>query len=345
MEQPIFSIVVPVYNVQKYLAECLDSLLNQSFRDFEILVIDDKSTDSSLQIAKTYADAHSECIQLLQHPINKGLGGARNTGIEAAAGEYILFVDSDDYLSPNALEKLADLIGKTKADVVEFCFEYVDEDGKHLHITHCAPSIYTPEGEERSALTRTVTACNKAIRTAMLLSHNIRFPERRYYEDYWTIPKLWMIGCKTVSLDEALYSYRQRTGSIMHDTNIEKANDVLLGADGLLEFCHNSSFPESRWNELEYLLLRNLLFTYVRVNGIDPRTPMQDKIWDYWMTHLPDYANNPYLSLLDDLHRRLLELVVHKKNYVLYVSFHIRAKVVACIKGILKKIGLGKLVP
>ena len=130
MEQTMFSIVVPVYNVQAYLPECIDSLLNQSFRDFEILIIDDKSTDSSLEIAQKYADAHTDCIRLLPHAVNKGLGGARNTGIEAATGEYILFIDSDDYLRADALEKLADRIKETKADVVEFCFEFVDEDGE-----------------------------------------------------------------------------------------------------------------------------------------------------------------------------------------------------------------------
>lgn len=337
MEQVMFSMIVPVYNVQQYLAECLDSLLMQTYQNFEILIVDDQSTDSSLTIAREYANRYPNQIRLLEHPVNKGLGGARNTGIEAATGQYLLFVDSDDYLIPDALEKILAHICRENADVVEFCFQYVDEEGKYLLRKHCDPSVYTLDGEERSLLTRTVTACNKAVRRHVFVSHDIRFPEKRYYEDYWTIPKLWMAGCTVSSLDEALYCYRQRNGSIMHDTNVEKANDVLLGADGLLAFCRSSSFPESRWNELEYLILRNLIAASVRINGIDPRTPMQKKIRDYWLTNFPNYARNPYLDLLDPLHKRLLRLIIQGKTLNLYITFHCRARIVRFIKRILKK--------
>ena len=342
MEQVMFSIIVPVYNVQQYLVQCLDSLLAQTYQNFEIIIVDDKSTDSSLTIAREYANNCPDQIRLLEHSVNKGLGGARNTGIEAAAGQYLLFVDSDDFLIPDALEKLSAFLYREDADVVEFCFQYVDEDGKYLCKKYCTPSIYTQSGEERSLLTRTVTACNKAIRRDIFLSHGIRFPEKRYYEDYWTIPKLWMVGCTVSSLDEALYCYRQRSGSIMHDTNVEKANDVLLGADGLLAFCRSSGFPKARWNELEYLIIRNLLAASVRINGIDPHTPMQKKIRDYWLANFPDYQQNPYLESLDPLHKRLLRLIIQGKNLNLYVTFHCRARIVGFIKGILKKSGLKK---
>ena len=332
MAQIMFSIVVPVYNVEKYLSQCLDSVLVQTDSDYELLIVDDKSTDNSLALAREYAEKNPDRIRLLEHPVNKGLGGARNTGIEAAKGQYLLFLDSDDYIRPDSLEKLQETICKENPDVVEFCFAYVDEEGAPLGREHCAPGIYTPTGEERSLLTRTVPACNKAIRTEVFFKSQIRFPEKRYYEDYWTIPTLWMAGCTVTSLDEDLYCYRQRTGSIMHDTNIEKANDVLLGADGLLAYCRQIGFPEERHNELEYLILRNLLATAVRVNGIDPSCAMQEKIWDYWMTHFPNYAQNPYWELLDDLHKRLLRLVIQKKYKSLYLTFHIRARIVRVIK-------------
>ena len=336
MAQIMFSIVVPVYNVEKYLAECLNSVLNQSFTDFELLIIDDMSTDSSLQIARQYAEENPDRIRLIEHPVNKGLGGARNTGIEAATGQYLLFLDSDDFMKPGTLEVLHSTILAENADIVEFGYDYVDETGAFLYQEHCPKSVYSSDGKERSLLTRGVTAWNKAVRATAFTDTGIRYPEKRYYEDFWTTPKLWMLGIKAVTLDLPLYGYRQRAGSIMHDTNVSKAEDILLGADQLLDFCRQSNFPQERWNELEYLILRHLLNAVTRVNGIDPRSAMQNKIWDYWMTHFPNYAENPYLELMDDLHKELFRLVTTKKFLTLYVTFHIRARIVRVVKRILR---------
>lgn len=111
------SVIIPIYNVEQYLKECLDSVINQTFKDLEIICIDDCSQDFSLQIAENYAKKDSR-IKIIKHSHNKGLGPARNTGINAATGEYIFFLDSDDYLNVTVIEQLYNKIIETKASVV-----------------------------------------------------------------------------------------------------------------------------------------------------------------------------------------------------------------------------------
>ena len=122
------SIVVPVYNVAEYLPKCVDSLLAQELADCEILLVDDGSTDGkSGALCDGYAAAHPEVIRVLHKP-NGGLGDARNAGLEAAAGEYVLFVDSDDYLLPGLFDALRNRIAQTNADIIDFGF-VVDNNG------------------------------------------------------------------------------------------------------------------------------------------------------------------------------------------------------------------------
>ena len=116
MENKI-SLIIPIYNVEKYLRECLDSVVNQTFKDIEIICVDDCGTDNSMQIVDEYAKK-DERIKIIHHETNKGLAISRNTGMDNATGEYIFFLDSDDYILPNTLEKMYEKIISTKSDIV-----------------------------------------------------------------------------------------------------------------------------------------------------------------------------------------------------------------------------------
>ena len=133
---PRFSIIIPVYNCAAYLPHCLNSLLSQTFTDWEIIAVDDGSKDNSREIGRDYAARNDGKLFFLEHPENKGPGGARNTGIDAAKGDYLLFVDSDDYLRTDSLALLDALITKEKADIVEFDHAVVDEQGRFISRTH-----------------------------------------------------------------------------------------------------------------------------------------------------------------------------------------------------------------
>lgn len=324
-----FSVIIPVYNVEAYLPQCIDSLLFQSFSDYEILVIDDVSKDSSLQIARTYASAHPKKVRLIEHTANKGLGGARNTGIAAANGEYLLFLDSDDYLLPQTLEKIDNIIRENGADIVEYCFRLVDEQGRYLSRTHCK--------QTDAPLTRSVSACNKAIRACLF--EGVRFPEKRYYEDYCTIPKVLMAAERVCTLDEDLYCYRQRTGSIIHDTNIDKNLDILLGTDELLDYCREKQFGKNVMNGLEYLSIYHILYhAILRVNGIDRHSPVQNQLKDYVQTHFPNHKENPYRVLLTPKEQHLLALIEGEHWNWLYLRYHVRNRITGAMKRLLWKL-------
>ncbi|HEY0092628.1 MAG TPA: glycosyltransferase family 2 protein, partial [Flavobacterium sp.] len=137
------SIVIPVYNVENSLRKCVESALNNDLPldDFEIIIIDDESPDNSLKIAEEFALANPNVRVISQE--NKGLGGARNTGIKAAAGDYLLFLDSDDYLSPGKLGSLMSEVKINAPEILEFGAAVVDLQGNHLkNIAIHAPGIY-----------------------------------------------------------------------------------------------------------------------------------------------------------------------------------------------------------
>ena len=116
----IFSVVIPVYNVKDYLPKCIDSVLAQDFEDYEVILIDDGSTDGeSGEICDRYAAAHPERIRAIHKP-NGGVGEARNVGIEAAQGEYLIFIDSDDYIAPDMFRVLADAVARFGSDIIGF---------------------------------------------------------------------------------------------------------------------------------------------------------------------------------------------------------------------------------
>ena len=123
------SIIIPAYNVEEYLEKCLESIISQNFDKVEIIIVDDGSTDKSLQIAKEYQKKYPEKTRVISQE-NKGQGGARNTGIKNATGKYLLFVDSDDTIKSGMLETLYAEMEKSNADIVLFGFEYVDEKGR-----------------------------------------------------------------------------------------------------------------------------------------------------------------------------------------------------------------------
>lgn len=218
---PTVSIIVPVYNVADYLAECLDSILNQSFAAFEVIAVDDASTDESAALLDAFAVADPR-ISAVHLDTNVGLGMARNAGMERARGQYLLFVDSDDLLPRGALQAVVERMGgPARPDVVMFGFARSYPDGRVVTDARCA--ALAPEAalrtEDRPQLLEIMPAAwNKAYRRDFLARHGFRFPGG-YYEDVpWTYPVL-MAADPVVTLDRVCYVYRQRGGgNILHSS-------------------------------------------------------------------------------------------------------------------------------
>ncbi|MCM1292334.1 MAG: glycosyltransferase [Bacteroides sp.] len=232
------SVIVPVYNAECYLRECVDSILAQTFADFELILVDDGSKDSSTAICDEYA-ARDPRVRVI-HQANAGVSAARNAGLDAARGEWISFVDADDWIEP---EMLGDLICKAQeknADVVscDFCFAYSDghtEPHKTFEWDH---GYKTKEDALAGYINNTWTitwAC--IIERALLVSNNIYYPiGLRWCEDFNVAVKVFFFAKKIAKVDRAYYMYRQNEQSICHNMSNNLGADALKSYEDVIEF-------------------------------------------------------------------------------------------------------------
>lgn len=219
MEPPELTIIVPVYNVEKYLSQCLDSILRQKYRNFEILCVNDGSTDNSSSILNHYA-AKDQRIKIITKA-NGGLSSARNAGIEKAHGNLIGFVDSDDYIHPNMFSLLVNSIKNWKSDLsvcgVHICPEDKNTDKNRIkNFTNFFSLPSTGHYATCSLAYNSLNCCawNKVYRTDIIQENNLTFPEGLLYEDSCFF-RSYIIKCSTFSIvKDSLYHYRIREGSI-----------------------------------------------------------------------------------------------------------------------------------
>lgn len=214
----LVSIVVPIYNVKKYLEKCIDSLRRQSYKNIEILLIDDGSTDGSSKIVDKYARLDSRVIAI--HKPNGGLSDARNVGIDNHKGKYIFFIDSDDYIHQDTIQILMDVAIKTNADIVECGVKYVDDDSQLKWETNSVAFDLKPYNHDEAvkrilSYEFKIMAWNKLYKSELF--SDIRFPVGKIHEDEFTTPYL-VDKCKIyVTINNELYAYVQRNNSIMNN--------------------------------------------------------------------------------------------------------------------------------
>lgn len=221
------SIIIPVYNVEKYLSQCIDSVLEQTFTDLDILVIDDGSTDRSGSICDEYAAKESR-IRVF-HTENRGLSAARNYGLDRCNGDYFAFLDSDDWLENRAIELLVESILSEDADIA-VCGHYVEwEDYSEVEIVPDAPRISTGNAivnEYLHGLGIGVQVWNKLYRSSVF--NRIRFPEHRLYEDIATTYKFLETANRLVRVPELLVHYRMRKSSIGKTHSLKNLTDCWI---------------------------------------------------------------------------------------------------------------------
>lgn len=232
MDSPLISVIVPVYNVEDYLLECVESLIGQTYANLEILLIDDGSTDSSPEICEMLQSRDGRVRAL--HKENGGLSDARNYGVERAIGEYVSFIDGDDYLDGNAFETVVkELAGG--ADLVAFGIVLDFEDGSHVDKAAHERRVYS--GTEGIVALNTfngfdVSACNKVYRRTLF--DNVRFPKGKLCEDFYVMPRIFDLANRIVLLPNPFYHYRQRSGSITKGTSFNM--DFINAAEDQLAF-------------------------------------------------------------------------------------------------------------
>lgn len=259
---PKISVIVPIYKVEKYLNKCIDSILSQTFKDFEIILVDDGSPDNCGAICDKY-ESENENIKVI-HQQNGGLSFARNSGIDFvfanSNSEWIAFVDSDDYLKENYLEKLYNACIENDADLVVCDFERVDEKGNYCEKQHeFLSEVLTDKTEVFNRLYydwRIHPAWNKLYKKEIF--NNIRFDNGKLHEDEFIIHKVLFESKKTVFIDDSPYCYLTRTSGIMGTESIKTRNNGLEAEIERYYFCvKNKIITEDRLFTVEYM--RNVL--------------------------------------------------------------------------------------
>ena len=213
-EKPLLSIIVPVYKVENYLQKCIDSILAQTFTDFELILVDDGSPDNCPALCDAAA-AKDARIRVL-HQKNGGLSAARNAGLDVARGEWIGFVDSDDYIAPEMYEILYKAVQSTGADLALCDYVKVDETGALCTQTHVAVPQKSLTGREllqKAYWTTVQIACNKLYHRTIFAQ--LRYPVGKLNEDFFVIPEICLNTQKAVVVPDVLYYYVQRGDSIM----------------------------------------------------------------------------------------------------------------------------------
>lgn len=285
------SVIVPIYNVEKYIQKCLESLVNQTLKEIEIILVNDGSTDNSGKIAKKYAKKYKDKIIYLEKE-NGGLSDARNYGIPYAQGEYIAFIDSDDYIERDAYEEMYNKAVENHSDYVEcdFTWEYPDR----IKIDK------NPEYNNTKEMFKNVrvVAWNKLIKKSIIIENNICFPKGVRYEDveftYKLIPHL--NKCSYVS--KPFIHYVQRKNSIINNQN-EKNAEIFTVLENVIKYYKENNLYEEYKEEIEYTYTRYLLcrsFTRIcKITNKDIRNRLVKEGWKNLNTKFPKWKRNKYL--------------------------------------------------
>ena len=250
----MISVILPVYNVEKYLKRCLESILVQSWNDYEIILVDDGSTDSSAQICDLYAEKY-EMIRVI-HKENKGLSDTRNRGIEEASGEYVYFPDSDDWLEPNTFSELSDVIEELTYDIISFNREFVtSEEDKLISAKSRIQKLSGKQALLEMLKQSDVTgfANDKIYRKKLFLDNDIEFPVGKYYEDLGTNYKLFLKATKVYVTNQKYYHYLiTNPDSITQSWNEQKLQDMF----GFYREIYYSPLIREKFEELEIEILQ-----------------------------------------------------------------------------------------
>lgn len=312
------SIIVPMYNVQDYIQQCLDSLVMQTLTDFEIIVVNDGSTDKGPKIVEEMIVRYPHLIKQLHKP-NGGLSDARNYAIPHAQGEYIAFLDSDDYIDATLYEKMVQLMDQGY-DVVVTNIEYFYESGQPSWVMK-GLSPWSCDTLSKQALLSPMFAWNKMYQAKFFKEDGYRYPLNTWYEDIPVTTPIFASTNKIGYLDETLIHYRQREGSIMSVTKSERLKEIfgvmqLVRDEMKAQDCYDVYYDEIEYLHIEHLRLYGM-FRFIR-------SPLFDELYELaentMNKEFPHWKHNKYIKNLS-LKNRLFLTGFTKKTKGLFGLF------------------------
>lgn len=314
------SIIIPVYNVEDYLSECVDSILNQTYENYEVLLIDDGSTDKSPQICDTYSEKNNKISVI--HTRNRGLSAARNLGTEKAQGEYIFYLDSDDYVENNVLERMFKIVEQDNADIVcgNFMYTYLDRTVIAIKEEKEYEVLDTYSAMEQLVKGKKIQnfAWGKLIKKEIAQDH--KFPVGKLFEDmYWTHYIIDQAGKVAIDYKSFVY-YRQRDNSISYSFNIKSLDQL----DGMIQ---RKEFIEEKYPDLliGYLNVmkknaKNLSWCVVR--NLKKEQKKQG------ILRLRKFYNLINKNINEDI-----EIKLFNKNTTIYLAFKMIDRIIQKVKG------------
>lgn len=310
---PKVSVIVPIYNVEKYLEKCINSLLSQTLEDIQIILVNDGSKDNSGNIAKEYEKNNKNRIIYVEKE-NGGLSDARNYGLKYATGEFIAFLDSDDYIEKNAYEEMYNKAIEENADYVE-C-DFIWEFPNKIRVDKQYP--YKNKKEMLSFVR--VVAWNKLIKRQLITDNNLEFPKGLRYEDVEFTYKLIPFVNKFAYVDKPFIHYVQREGSIANVQN-ERTAEIFTVLDNVIEFYKKNNIYEEYRDELEYNYARYLLCSSLkRMCKIKDKTIREKLLTESWKrlnSNFPNWKENVILKTVNIGKNKYMR-TVNKSTYKIY---------------------------
>lgn len=316
-KMPKISIIVPVYNVEDYIEKCIKSILNQVFTEFELILVDDGSTDNSGNICDKYAEKDNRIIVI--HKENGGISSARNIGLNIAKGEYIAFVDSDDYINKNMYHTLYNLIIKTQSDIAMCNYKTISKDEEvnlnedqiiNSHDIKCINNIQYLNNLYGKDKVKYIVMWNKLYKNEIF--RKLRFKDSRIEEDEFIIHHVLYLSDKIVYIDKNYYYYMQRNNSIVGSKYNLKRLDKIYALEDRIEF-----FKEKKLVDLYNKAVKDYIDVFFwnyyemkkEINGYKKEIK---NIMKSYNKVLKDMLFNPFISLKHKLFLILFKINLFK---------------------------------
>lgn len=288
---PKVSLIIPVYNVENYIERCLNSVVNQTLKDMEIIIVNDGSKDSSKEKIEKYLKKYP-WIKYLEKE-NGGLSDARNYGMQYVTGEYVAFLDSDDYVESTMYEEMYDIAKREDADMVEcnFIWEYPNKKRNDIG------EIY--KSKKEMIQKARVVAWNKLIKREIIERTKVKFPVGLRYEDVEFFYKLVPYLDKVSFVKKCFIHYIQRGNSIANTQNI-RTKEIFQVLDNVITYYKENGFYNEYREELEYIYIRFLLCSSLKrickIANRNERIQAQNETWENIKLKFPNWRKNPILK-------------------------------------------------
>jgi len=317
---PKLSIVLPVYNTEKYLRKCIENILESTFQDFELIIINDGSTDKSEDIILEFKEKYADKIKYIKKE-NSGISDTRNLGIKTATGQYTIFIDSDDYIDKDMLELLIKKLDDNDFDIVVCDAKLVYETKKNINTVSSGykQDLFSKDEIKETMLIQYPVLWNKIYKTELLKS--LEFSLGVWYEDMEYLLKLYPSINSIGVVKKPLYNYLQRKNSITYTYN-DKLYDIINNMESVINFYKEKGIYDEYRDELEYLYARYAFATFPKRLAKCGDKEKYNKGIEFAFRkvneYFPEYKKNKYLSKtgVKGLYIKHFNKFLSKMNYM-----------------------------